>query len=357
VSLPRTAERERTVLSAKTSKRILILALVVVAAFVPQITGDQYYLSVAYQAEMLICLAIGLNIVVGYAGLLDLGFAAFFAIGAYTTAMLSTIDNWPILATIVPGILVAVVCSVIIGLPTLRLRSDYLAIVTLGFGEIIQTIANNLGPTGGPTGIYGIPTLSIGSIVIQSAASYYYVFFILMVIFVFFSLRLRSSRIGRAWLCIREDEDAAQAMGIKIHRYKLYAYMGGAVMGSITGSLYAPALSAISPPSFGFSESLLILMAVAIGGMGSVWGAILGGGIVVILPEAFRQFSQARLLVFGFMLIVIMMTRPQGLFPEGGFRGTFSRLRRRTRDSSDLKSASANSHEVRLSTIETEEVS
>ena len=357
MSLPLAVERERNAFSAKTSKRILILVLAVAAALVPQMTGNQYYLSVAYQAEMLICLAIGLNIVVGYAGLLDLGFAAFFAIGAYTTAMLSTIDNWPIIATIVPGILVAVVCSVIIGLPTLRLRSDYLAIVTLGFGEIIQTIANNLGPTGGPTGIYGIPTLSIGSVIIQTASAYYYVFFILMVVFVFFSLRLRNSRIGRAWLCIREDEDAAQAMGIKIHRYKLYAYMGGAVMGSITGSLYAPALSAISPPSFGFSESLLILMAVAIGGMGSVWGAILGGGIVVILPEAFRQFSQGRLLVFGFILIVIMMTRPQGLFPEGGLGRTISRLRRRPRNLPDLKATSSKMHDVRLGTIETEEAS
>ena len=340
----------------KISKRLLIIVLVAAAALVPQMTGDQYYLSVAYQAEMLICLAIGLNIVVGYAGLLDLGFAAFFAIGAYTTAMLSTIDRWPIIATIVPGILVAVVCSVIIGLPTLRLRSDYLAIVTLGFGEIIQTIANNLASTGGPTGIYDIPTLTIGAIIIQSATAYYYVFFILMVAFVFFSLRLRNSRIGRAWLCIREDEDAAQAMGIKIHRYKLYAYMGGAAMGSITGSLYAPALSAISPPSFGFSESLLILMAVAIGGMGSVWGAILGGGIVVILPEAFREFSQARLLVFGFILIVIMITRPQGLFPEGGFRGILSHLRP-NRNFSDLVSPSSERHMDNLSSIETQEAS
>jgi branched-chain amino acid transport system permease protein len=322
----------RFVLGAKFSQRGAILAVVVLAAFVPHMTSDPYYLSVAYQAEMLICLAIGLNMVVGYAGLLDLGFAAFFAIGAYTTAILSVIHHWTILATIVPGILIAVVCAVIIGLPTLRLRSDYLAVVTLGFGLIIQTIANNLTQTGGPTGIYGIPTLTIGSIVVQTPTAYYYVFLVLVVVFVFISLRLRNSRIGRAWLCIREDEDAAQAMGIKIRRYKLYAYMGGAVMGSVTGSLYAPALTAISPPSFGFGESLLILMAVAIGGMGSVWGAILGGAIVVILPEAFRQFSQARLLVFGFMLIIIMMTRPQGLLPEGAFRGTSKRLRARFLD-------------------------
>lgn len=147
-------------MAAKLPKGGVILAFIAVAALVPQFTNNQYYLSVGYQTEMLICLALGLNIVVGYAGLLDLGFAAFFAIGAYTTAVLSVNHHWSIIATIVPGVLIAVVCAVIIGLPTLRLRSDYLAVVTLGFGEIIQTIANNMSMTGGPTGIYGIPTLT-----------------------------------------------------------------------------------------------------------------------------------------------------------------------------------------------------
>ena len=219
----------------------LVVLLVVAAAFVPQMTQNQYYLGVAFQAEMLMCLALGLNIVVGYAGMLDLGFAAFFAIGAYTTGMLSTKDHWSILASIAPGVLIAVVCALIIGFPTLRLRSDYLAVVTLGFGEIIQTIAINLNQTGGPTGIYAIPALTIGSIVVTSNTGYYYVFFVLVIIFALFSTRLRGSRLGRAWLCIREDEDAAKAMGINTNHYKLYAYMFGAVLGSITGSLYAPA--------------------------------------------------------------------------------------------------------------------
>jgi branched-chain amino acid transport system permease protein len=321
------ARASLNVLSTKLSQRALILALVMLAALLPQMTSSPYWLSVSYQAELLICLAVGLNIVVGYAGLLDLGFAAFFAIGAYTTALLSVKEHWTILATIPPGILIAEVCAVVIGMPTLRLRSDYLAVVTLGFGMIIQTIATNLTQTGGPTGIYGIPTLTIGSVVIQSATSFYYVFFVMAVLFIFITLRLRHSRIGRAWLCIREDEDAALAMGIKIKRYKLYAYMTGAAMGSIAGSLYAPALTAISPPSFGFNESLLILMALAIGGMGSVGGAILGGAVVVFFPEVFRQFASARLLVFGFALIIIMLTRPRGLLPEGTFRGAVERLR------------------------------
>ena len=307
----------------------LVLIVMAVAALIPQLTSNQYYLGVGFQAEMLMCLALGLNIVVGYAGLLDLGFAAFFAIGAYATGILTTQDHWSVIASIVPGIAVAVLCALIIGFPTLRLRSDYLAVVTLGFGEIIQVIAINLNQTGGPTGIYAIPTLTIGSIVVESNTGYYYVFLILVVVFAFFSSRLRKSRFGRAWLSIREDEDAAMAMGIRTSHYKLYAYMFGAVLGSITGSLYAPALSAISPASFGFSESLLIVMAVAIGGLGSIWGVMFGAAVVEIFPEVFRQFAQARLLVFGVLLVLLMVVRPQGLFPEHVFEGLSARLRRR----------------------------
>ncbi len=314
---------------ARAVRASLVVAIVVVAALVPQMTQNQYYLGVAFQAEMLMCLALGLNIVVGYAGMLDLGFAAFFAIGAYTTGILSTKEHWSIIASIAPGVLIAVLSALIIGFPTLRLRSDYLAVVTLGFGEIIQTIAINLNQTGGPTGIYAIPALTIGSIVVTSNTGYYYVFLVLVIIFALFSTRLRGSRLGRAWLCIREDEDAAKAMGINTNHYKLYAYMFGAVLGSITGSLYAPALTAISPASFGFSESLLIVMAVAIGGLGSIWGVMFGAAVVEIFPEVFRSFAQARLLVFGVALVILMVVRPRGLFPERAFHGLGTRLRSR----------------------------
>jgi branched-chain amino acid transport system permease protein len=307
----------------------LVLAVLVVGVLIPQMTQNQYYLGVAFQAEMLMCLALGLNIVVGYAGMLDLGFAAFFAIGAYTTGILSTKEHWSIIASIAPGVAIAVVCALIIGFPTLRLRSDYLAVVTLGFGEIIQTIAINLNQTGGPTGIYAIPALTLGSVVVTSNTGYYYVFFVLVIVFALFSTRLRGSRLGRAWLCIREDEDAAKAMGINTNHYKLYAYVFGAVLGSITGSLYAPALTAISPASFGFSESLLIVMAVAIGGLGSIWGVMFGAAVVEIFPEVFRSFAQARLLVFGVLLVILMVGRPRGLFPERAFQGIGARIRAR----------------------------
>jgi branched-chain amino acid transport system permease protein len=297
------------------------LIAVALAALIPLLTSSTYVVSVCFQAEILMCLALGLNIVVGYAGLLDLGFAAFFAIGAYTTGLLSTKAGWPILATLPPAVVLALVGAVFVGVPTLRLRSDYLAVVTLGFGEIIQAIVNNLNQTGGPTGIFGIPPLAIGPLQVLTAQGYFYVFLVMLALFVAVSARLRNSRLGRAWLCIREDEDTAEAMGIKTRRYKLYAYMAGAVLGSLVGCFYAPAFVAIAPPSFGFNESLLILMAVSIGGMGSIWGAVLGGGIVEVLPEIFRGFAQARFLAFGAVLVVMMILRPHGLLPEGVLRG------------------------------------
>lgn len=296
----------------------VFVAAAVVAAFLPDLVQSAYIVSVAMQVEILMCLALGLNFVVGYAGMLDLGFAAFFAIGAYTTGLLSVDAHWPILATIAPAIVASLIGAVFVGVPTLRLRSDYLAIVTLGFGEIIQTIVNNLNQTGGPEGIYGIPPLRIGGLTVTSTSGYFEVFLIVTVVFVGISHRIRRSRLGRAWLAIREDEDTAQAMGIKVWRFKLYAYLAGAVLGSITGSLYAPALIAIAPPSFGFNESLLVVMAVSIGGIGSIWGALLGAGVVIAFPEVFRQFAQARLLVFGILLVIVMVGRPQGLWPEDG---------------------------------------
>lgn len=306
------------------------IAVIVLAAAAPDLGASQYLLSIGTQAEVFMCLALGLNIVAGYAGLLDLGFAAFFAIGAYSTGLLATKAHWTILATLPVGVTLSLVGAVIVGLPTLRLRSDYLAIVTLGFGEIIETVANNLNFTGGPTGVFGIPPLAIGGLQVTTNTGYYWVFLVMVVIFVVAALRLRRSRLGRAWLCIREDEDAAQAMGIKTQRYKLYAYMAGAIIGALTGSIYAPTLTAIAPQSFSFNESLLILMAVAIGGLGSVWGALLGGAVVELVPEFLRSFSQARLLVFGVVLIIMMIVRPQGLWPEGGF-GLRDLVRRNSR--------------------------
>ncbi|MGC8633604.1 MAG: branched-chain amino acid ABC transporter permease [Candidatus Limnocylindrales bacterium] len=311
-----------------------ILVLLLLAALLPEFQRNQYVVSVGMQVEVMMCLALGLNMVVGYAGLLDLGFAAFFAIGAYTTGLLSTDLGWPILLTLPIALVLALVGAIMVGTPTLRLRSDYLAVVTLGFGEIIQNVVNNLQQTGGPTGIFGIPPLAIGGFDIVSPVGYYYVFFVLLVVFIGVTWRIRNSWLGRAWLAIREDEDVAQAMGIKTQRYKLYAYMAGAILGAITGSFYAPAMVGIAPPTFGFLESLLVVMAVSIGGMGSLAGALLGALVVMAGPELLRAFSQARLLIFGIVLVMMMMSRPQGVWPEGGLgigRKFDALLRRRAR--------------------------
>lgn len=294
------------------------LALLLLAALAPVVVTNDYVVSLGMQVEVMMCLALGLNIVVGYAGLLDLGFAAFFAIGAYTTGLLALNLHWPILATLPVSVLMALVGAVIVGTPTLRLRRDYLAVVTLGFGEVVQLVVNNLDQTGGPTGIFGIPPLEIGGFQIVTPTGNYYVFFVILVVFIAASWRLRGSGLGRAWLAIREDEDVAMAMGIKTQRYKLYAYMAGAVIGGITGSFYAPAMIGVAPPTFGFMQSLLIVMAVSIGGMGSVPGALIGAAVVISGPEVLRTFSQARLLVFGLILVAMMMARPQGVWPEGG---------------------------------------
>lgn len=298
----------------------LPVALVVlgVSAFLPPLVQNTYVVSVAMQVEILMCLALGLNFVVGLCGMLDLGFAAFFAIGSYTTGLLSVDLHWPILATVPLAVVAALIGAVFIGTPTLRLRSDYLAVITLGFGEIIQNIVTNLNQTGGPEGISGIAPLSVAGLTVYSTAGYFYVFLVLTVLFVWVSYRVRRSRLGRAWLAIREDEDTAQAMGIKVRHFKLYAYMAGSVFGSITGCFYGAAFIAIAPPSFGFNESLLVVMAVAMGGIGSIWGALLGAGVVIAFPEVFRQFAAARLLVFGVVLVVIMVLRPQGIWPETG---------------------------------------
>jgi len=315
---------------------VVVLA---VSAFLPPLVNSNYVVSVAMQVEILMCLALGLNFVVGLCGMLDLGFAAFFAIGSYTTGLLSVDLHWPILATLPIAVVASLIGAVFIGTPTLRLRSDYLAVITLGFGEIIQNIVTNLNQTGGPEGISGIAPLSVAGLTITSTAGYFYVFLVLTVLFGWVSYSVRRSRLGRAWLAIREDEDTAQAMGIKVHRFKLYAYMAGSVYGAITGSLYGAAFIAIAPPSFGFNESLLVVMAVAMGGIGSIWGALLGAGVVIASPEVFRQFASARLLVFGLVLVLIMVLRPQGIWPETGL-GLDRRARSAARAVRDFARAS-----------------
>jgi len=296
------------------SKRNILVFIVLLAIVFPFLSGN-YWLDVAILALLYIIMAQGLNVVAGYAGLLDLGYAAFFAIGAYTTGILMTAYDWPFLLTLPVAAILSAICGVIIGSPTLRLRSDYLAVVTLGFGEIIRITVTNLEITGTATGIFGIPNPVIFGYELSNPMDYYYVILLVAIIVIFVSSRLRTSRIGRAWTYIREDEDAAEAMGIDRVRMKLLAFTIGAIIGGLAGSFFAVKMGAVAPHSFKVLQSIMILLAVVLGGIGSVTGVTIGAIIVIILPELLRDAADWRFLVFGLVMIIMMLFRPQGLWP------------------------------------------
>ncbi|HEX9093931.1 MAG TPA: branched-chain amino acid ABC transporter permease [Coriobacteriia bacterium] len=286
--------------------------------------------------------ALGLNVVVGFAGLLDLGYVAFWAIGAYTAAVLTgaakysievsngtaTLADKPVWAGwmwfIIPvALLVAVIAGIVLGSPTLRLRGDYLAIVTLGFGEIVRIFANNMSSlTNGPRGNQSIPHPALhvaGKDIVWGIFTdnkYYWLFLAFVIVWIVAITLLDRSRIGRAWVAIREDEVAAAAMGVPVVRMKLAAFAIGACTAGVGGVIYAEQVNFINPPTFTVIQSILILAMVVIGGMGSIPGAILGAALVALLPEVFRSFSDYRFFVFGFALVAVMGFRPQGLLPS-----------------------------------------
>lgn len=308
-----------TPLSRRVTVVVLLLALVAIPYWLGT-TRDTYWLTLLTSICVYTMLGLGLNIVVGYAGLLDLGYAAFFAIGAYATAYFMTTYNWSFWLMLPIGAALAALFGVIIGAPTLRLRSDYLAIVTLGFGEITRITATNLDITGGPNGLYGVPQVVLGGFTFQTVAHYYFLALALALFTLFFVSRLANSRIGRAWAYIREDELAAAAMGINTVRLKLLAYALGAVWGGVAGCFLAVQLTAIAPESFTFNQSVQILIVVALGGLGSIPGVILGAIVVVVTPELLRflpgELQPLRLLLFAVALIVLMIFRPEGLWPS-----------------------------------------
>lgn len=307
-------DRFREILGSKKTQGASIAILIILIALLPMVANN-YIEEVATNALFYIILALGLNIVVGYAGLVDLGYAAFFAVGAYTTGILSKIgvDFW---LTIPIAVIFSVIAGIIIGGPTLRLRSDYLAIVTLGFGEITRIMARNMEITGGASGLVGIERPRFFGHTLNQVTDFYYLFFALAILAVIVAMRLHNSRLGRAWQYIREDEDAAEAMGIDPVRTKLYAYMIGAAYGGVAGAFFAVKMTAISPETFAFTQSAMILLAVILGGMGKIPGVILGATFIVLFPEIFREIGQMRMLFFGILLVVIMVFRPQGLWPE-----------------------------------------
>jgi branched-chain amino acid transport system permease protein len=301
-------------------------------------------------ALLYILLALGLNIVVGFAGLLDLGYIAFYAVGAYTYALLASpqfglhLPFWIILPI---GAAVAAFFGVVLGAPTLKLRGDYLAIVTLGFGEIIRIILNNLSRpvniTNGPQGIGGIDPFRAGEFSLASPQEifgldvsgpikYYYLLLAVLLVIIVVNLRLQNSRIGRAWEAIREDEIAARASGIDTTKIKLLAFAMGATFGGVAGGMFSAIQSFSSPESFVLVESVMVLSMVVLGGMGNIWGVILGALLLSFVPEILRWTVEPaqmmlfgrmliepeviRMLLFGLALVLVMLFRPAGLLPS-----------------------------------------
>lgn len=292
------------------------LSLLLIAATVlPMATNSPYVMDVSIQMLFYMTLALGLNIVVGYAGLLDLGYAAYFAVGAYTAGILNQNFGWSFWLAMPMAGAFAMLLGSLIGFTVLRLRSDYLAIVTLGFGEIIRITANNLEVTGGPSGIFGLAGPTFAGIQFSTPTHYYYMMLVLVTLTAIAISRLGQSRIGRAWACLREDEDAAEAMGMNTLGYRLLAYQTGTFWAGLVGAVFAVKMTAVSPMSFSFMQSITILLAVVMGGLGSVPGVILGGALVIILPEFLRAVSTWRYLVFGLALMLLMIFRPVGLWP------------------------------------------
>lgn len=299
-----------------------ILTLVFILLILPQVLG--LFLSEVFTiVGLYVLLGLGLNIVVGYAGLLDLGYVAFFAIGSYTVAVLTSPElgffNLSFWEALPFAVVLGVISGVLLGIPVLKMRGDYLAIATLGFGEIIRilVLSDFLRPwLGGAQGIGKIPKASIAGFEFTGPQQIYYLILAGCLLVAFVSLRLRDSRLGRAWMAMREDEDVAQAMGINLVATKLLAFATGAGFSAISGAIFATKLSSVYPHSFNVMISINVLCVIIVGGMGSIPGVVVGAAALVGLPELLREFAEYRLLVYGAVLVAMMLLKPEGLWPE-----------------------------------------
>lgn len=294
-------------------RELTFIFMIALFFFLPFVLTD-YYLDVLVTSGIYILLALGLNIIVGFAGLLNLGFAAFYAIGAYTYAILNTMLGLNFWASIPISAGFTAIAGLLLAIPALRLRGDYLAIVTLGFGEIIRLVLNNWDSlTNGPNGITGIARPSLMGMSLENLEYYYYVVFFAVLISLLIIRRVEMSRIGRAWKALKENEIAAASMGINTIKYKLLAFVFGTFWAGIAGILFSAKMQFVSPESFTFMESILILSMIILGGIGNTYGAIIGAFILVFLPEVLREVQSFRMLILGAGLVMLMVFRPQGL--------------------------------------------
>ena len=314
--MPASRQRSLTIAQYGIIVALLLLMPIIVGVFPSEVLNN---------IGIYVIMGLGLNIVVGMAGLLDLGYVAFFAVGAYTMAVLTTLQEgvggaelgwWIALPAV---IVVTGLAGLLIGAPVLRMRGDYLAIVTLGFGEIARFLflSDWLAPLfGGAQGIVHIPNISIGPVELVGPQVLYYLFLIASAVALFVSFRLKDSRVGRAWSAMREDEDVADSMGVNTVYYKLLAFGIGAMMASVSGALFAAKLGTIFPHSFSVIVSITALSLLIVGGIGSLPGVIIGAIVLVGLPELLREFNEYRLLIYGALLITMMVLKPEGLIPS-----------------------------------------
>jgi len=303
---------------------VLVVALVLV---IPQLT-DLKQNAILGAVMIFVIMGIGLNIVVGFAGLLDLGYVAFFAVGAYTYALISSPESYFVInlpwfdgLSFWAGLPIAVIlgafAGIMLGVPVLRMRGDYLAIVTLGFGEIIRLLLLNLRDyTGGPGGILEIPSPNLFGLDLGNPKGILYLGMAFAVIVTFFTIRLRDSRLGRAWVALREDEDVAEAMGINLVAIKLMAFASGAAFAALGGTVYAARQVNIFPDNFALDVSINVLSLIIIGGIGSIEGVVLGSIALIGLPEILRSVDEYRIVAFGALLVAMMIIQPEGFLPS-----------------------------------------
>lgn len=297
-----------------------LAALAAAILVVPRLLTNDYYLTVLIVGGFHVILVLGLNLLMGYAGQVSLGHAAFFGLSAYTSGILTATFHFPVLGGIAAGIVLVGAVAYLIGIPTLRLKGNYLAMGTLGFGVIVYIVFNEAtGLTGGPSGLTGIPKLAVGGCVVSSDRDYYYV--VWGVFFVLFALagNLVRSRVGRALRAIHTSETAAAVLGVDVARYKVFVFVLSALYAAAAGALYAHYVTFISPGTFGFHASIQFVTMVVLGGMASLWGAVAGALFLTVLPEALRTIENYDILVYGAILVLCMMFLPGGL-AEGARR-------------------------------------
>lgn len=283
-------------------------------------TPDTSFESVLfYPLVMFAVMAVGLNVVVGKSGILDLGYVAFFAIGAYTQAIFGLHTELNFWIVLLLGMAFAMFAGILLGVPALRLRGDYLAIITLGFGEIVRIIAVNTEAIGGAAGLTGIPSpppIFGVEFSVQDVRPYYWLTLTLLLLILWGIIRLSHRKPGRAWEAIREDEDVAAFMGVETFKYKLWAFVIGGAIGGAAGVIYASQILSIEPALFTLNVSIMILACVVFGGMGNIWGVMFGAVLLGYLPEKLRFLSDIRILIFGVLMVVMMNLRPNGLIPR-----------------------------------------